>query len=159
MVRQFLAALAAFSVVVCGNALAQNESPAADPAYTWDLTELYPTVEAWEEARDEVMSKFEEIESRRGTLGGQRRQPLRHTALISDTQKEAARVSTYASLNGDEDLRNNETQERRQLSQVMFARLGESTAWLQPEILRVGEEVITSYIHEDERAGAIPLWS
>ena len=57
----------------------------------------------------------------------------------------------YASLNGDEDLRLTETQERRQLGQIMFARFNEATAWIQPEIISVGREVIESYIKEDPR--------
>ena len=145
------AALAVFSLILSGALYAQDEAVEVDPRYTWDLTELYPTVEAWEEARDDVMSKFEEIESRRGTLGDSADSLYDTLQLISDTSREAARVSTYSSLNSDEDLRANEPQERRQLSQVMFSRLGEATAWVQPEVLRVGEEVINAYIHEDER--------
>ena len=49
--------------------LAQEEATEVDPKYTWDLTEIYPTLEAWEQARDEVLASFEEIEARRGTLG------------------------------------------------------------------------------------------
>lgn len=145
------AALAASIIVLSGLALAQDEANEVDPAYIWDLTELYPSVEAWDNARNDVMAQFEKIEARRGTLGDSADSLYETLLLISDTTREAARVSTYASLNADEDLRNNETQERRQLSQVMFSRLGEATAWVQPEVLRVGEEVIMAYIKEDER--------
>ncbi|NNJ65912.1 MAG: oligoendopeptidase F family protein, partial [Xanthomonadales bacterium] len=54
-------------------------------------------------------------------------------------------------MNADEDLRVTVTDERRQLSRTMFARLNEATAWMQPEILRVGEETIRSFIAEDDR--------
>jgi len=151
MTFRYSAALAALSIMFAGTALAQEEATEVDPKYTWDLTELYPSVEAWEEARIGVMAKFEEIEARRGTLGDSAESLYEALALISDTSREAARVSTYSNLNADEDLRDNDTQERRQLSQVMYARLGEATAWVQPEVLRVGEEVINSYIHDDKR--------
>ncbi len=145
------AALTAFLIVMAGTALAQDEAATVDPKYTWDLTELYPSVEAWEKARNEVMSRFEEIEARRGTLGDSAESLYSTLLLISDTTRDAARVSTYSNLNADEDVRLSDTQERQQLSQVMFARLGESTAWLQPEVLRVGEEIIRSYIKADKR--------
>lgn len=132
-------------------ALAQDETKEVDPRYTWDLTELYPSVEAWEEARQEVLASLEDIEARRGTLGESANDLYETLALISDTTRQAARVSTYAGLKADEDLRVSETQERRQLAQIMFSRLNEATAWLQPEILRVGEEVIHAYLNEDER--------
>ena len=49
--------------------MAAEDKPAVDPAYTWDLTELYPSVEAWSEARDEVLAGLEKVIARRGTLG------------------------------------------------------------------------------------------
>ena len=128
-----------------------DEASEVDPKYTWDLTEIYPSLEAWVEARDEVLASFEEVEARRGTLGNSANDLYEALALISDTTRKAARVSSYASLNADEDLRVTDTQERRQLGQIMFSRFNEATAWMQPEILRVGEEVINAYLKEEER--------
>ena len=130
---------------------AQDDAAPVNPKYTWDLTEIYPSVEAWEKARNEVLASFEEIEARRGTLGKSADDLYQTLSLISDTSRKAARVSTYAGLNADEDLRVTETQERRQLGQIMFSRFNEATAWLQPEILRVGEEVIQSYLNEEPK--------
>ena len=138
-------------LILAGHGFAQEAAEEVDPKYTWDLTEIYPSVEAWEEARNAVMVKFESIEARRGTLGNSAGDLYDALALVSDTSREAARVFVYASLNADEDLRETDTQERRQLGQVMFARMTEATAWMQPEILRVGEEVINDFIKEDER--------
>ena len=52
-------------------------------------------------------------------------------------------------------MRVTETQERDQLGDIMFARFGEATAWMQPELLEVGREVIESYIKEDEATGSV----
>ena len=138
-------------LVLAGHGFAQETAEEVDPKYTWDLTEIYPSVEAWGEARNAVMVKFESIEALRGTLGNSAGDLYDALALVSDTSREAARVFVYASLNADEDLRETDTQERRQLGQVMFARMNEATAWMQPEILRVGEKVINDFIKEDER--------
>ncbi len=151
MTLKYKAALAAFSIIFASVTFAQDETVDVDPKYTWDLTEIYPSVEAWVQAREDVMTRFEDIESRRGTLGDSAEALYDTLLLISDTSREAARVSTYANLKADEDLRDNTTQERSQLSEVMFSRLGEATAWVQPEVLRVGEAVIAAYIQEDER--------
>ena len=137
--------------LVAAAGLCQADDTGVDARYTWDLREIYPSVEAWGEAREAVMARFEEIDARRGTLGDSAGDLYETLALVSDISREAARISTYASLNADEDLRATELQERRQLAQLMFARLNESTAWMQPEILRVGEEVITAYINEEPR--------
>lgn len=131
-------------------AFAQDEE-SVDPKYTWDLTELFPSIDAWNEAREEILADFNKIEARRGSLGTSADSLYETYRLVSDTLKKAGRVYVYASLNSDEDLRITDTQERNQLGSIMFSRFGESTAWMQPEIIEVGREVIESYIHEDER--------
>ena len=137
----------ACTLLLAVNALAQD----VDPRYTWDLTELYATPADWAAAREAVLADLERIEALRGTLGDSADALYDALSLISATQKERSRVSTYASLNADEDLRVTETQERRQLAQIMSARFAEATAWVQPELLAVGEEVIDAYVNEDER--------
>ncbi len=54
--RKFYA-LAAIVLVALpvSTGLAQDDA-ALDPKYTWDLTEFYPTVDAWNEAREEVLA-------------------------------------------------------------------------------------------------------
>ena len=148
-----LATLAAAVLAALPHALAEEDTPATpvDPQYTWDLTELYPSVAAWNQAREEVLAEFEAIEARRGTLGASADSLYQAYRHVSDTLKKAGRIAVYSSLNRDEDLRVTETQERGQLGSIMFARFNEATAWMQPELLQVGREVIESYINEDER--------
>ena len=138
--------------LLAGPLLADDEaSGVVDPRYTWDLSELYATPEDWEAARQQVMDDLGKIEARRGTLGDSADSLYETLSLVSDTLKETGRIFVYATLNGDEDLRNSELQERRQLAQIAFARYTESTAWIQPETLAVGREVIESYLKEDRR--------
>ena len=59
MHRTLLCAVAMFATLPLAG-LADADEAAADPKYTWDLTDLYPTVDDWNRAREE---------SRRGTLG------------------------------------------------------------------------------------------
>lgn len=128
-----------------------QEEPAVDRKYTWDLGDLYPSVEAWNAAREEVLAELDQIESYRGTLDDSADALYRAHRQVSDTYRKAGRVYVYASLNADEDLRVTDTQERDQLAQIMFSRFTEATAWMQPEIIAAGREVIESYIKEDQR--------
>ncbi len=128
-----------------------HETAEVDPGATWDLTELFPTVEAWEAAREEVLAEFPKIEARKGTLGDSAESLYEAYRHVSDTLRKGGRVFVYASLNADEDLRESETQERRQLAQIMFSQFTEATAWMQPELIEIGREVIESFIDEDER--------
>lgn len=131
-------------------AIAQEE-PAVDPKYTWDLTELWATVDDWSTAREEVIASLDQLEARKGTLGDSADSLYTTLRMMSDTLRKAGRVFVYASLNADENLGNPETQERRQLAQIMFGRMNEATAWFQPELLAVGAEKIRQFQAEDER--------
>ena len=151
MQRVTLALLAGAWLILAGPTDAKESAETIDPKYTWDLTEIYPSVEAWDRARDAVMQDFEKLEMRRGTLGDSADSLYTAMQMYSDAYRNSARVSVYASLMRDEDLRVTETQERAQLGDIMFARFSEATAWIQPEVLKVGREVIESYINEDNR--------
>ncbi|MGH8167346.1 MAG: oligoendopeptidase F [Woeseiaceae bacterium] len=149
--HRLIPALAATSLLIAAPASADEIQEKTDPAYTWDLTELYATVEDWNVAREQVLEDLQKIDARRGTLGESADSLYQTMDLVSETTRDALRVYAYASLAGDEDLRDNETQERKQLGDIMYARFTEATAWIQPELLDVGREVIDAYINEDER--------
>ena len=98
-----------------------------------------------------MLAEFEKIEARRGTLGDSAESLYEAYRHVSDTLRKGYRVYAYASLNGDEDLRVGETQERLQLAQIMLSQFNEATAWMAPELLEAGREVVESFINEDER--------
>src|SRR5690606_7358308 len=146
----------AAAALLCAGALPSAAEPTSqeggvDPAYTWDLTELFPTREAWDAAREQVLADLQKIDKHRGTLGESADSLYQALDLVSDTTRAALRVYAYSSLSRDEDLRVTETEEMNQLGDIMYARFTEATAWIQPELLDVGREVIESYIKEDER--------
>jgi oligoendopeptidase F len=139
------------TLVFAQDEIENDTTVAVDTKYTWDLTELFATVEDWNQAREKVLAEFEKIEARRGTLGDSAESLYEAYSHVSDTIRKGYRVYVYASLNGDEDLRVGETQERLQLAQIMLSQFNEATAWMAPELMEVGREVIESFIKEDER--------
>ncbi len=130
---------------------AQENGPAADERYVWDLSEIYATEAEWNAAREGMLTELDSLDALRGTLGDSADSLYTALTAISDAQKTIQRVSTYASLSADEDLRVSHTQERRQLAQILTARFTEATAWVQPELLAVGRETIEAYLGEDDR--------
>ena len=153
--RKFLLPAAALLLAFSASFADNHESTEVDPNATWDLTELFPTVEAWDAARQEVLAELPKIEARRGTLGDSAESLYEAYRHVSDTLRKGGRVFVYASLNADEDLREGGPQERRQLAQIMFSQFNEATAWMQPELIEVGREVVESFIEEDERLARI----
>src|SRR6185503_15801626 len=112
----------------------------ANPAYMWDLNDLYPSPEAWTAAQQKAKAQVDALDKYKGTLGKSAKAMLEALAAISDAGREVARLNVYASLKGDEDVRIAENQERVQLGQALGSRLSEKTAWASPEIIAIGAD-------------------
>ena len=151
------AALALLLALPVPPALAAQDQAVQDPtageSARWDLTHLFPTLDAWDAARRDVLARLPAIEARRGTLGESAASLLQAAQLISDTRRAAGRVSTYASLAADEDLRVSATQERRQLARSMWTKVSEATSWYRPEVLAVGRDRITEFLQREPALG------
>ncbi len=118
---------------------------AAEPNTMWDLTELYPSADAWTKTKDTTTATIEKLDRYKGTLGNSAGDMLAALTAISDVRREVDRLSVYASLKGYEDVRVSQNQERRQLAQTLVSRLGEKTAWLMPEVLTVGADKVKAF--------------
>lgn len=124
---------------------------AGDIAPVWDLSALYPSVDAWDADRQAVLARIDDIEARRATFGDT-------AETVADTYDElsalllrAYRVFTYASLRADENLADGEALARRGAAQQMFSALSQATAWIAPAVQALGEEAIEAYIAEEPR--------
>ncbi len=120
-----------------------------DMSYMWDLTELYPTPEAWSEAHDTIRAAADGLDSFQGSLGQSAAAMLAGLDAISRVQKDLARLYVYSSLKADEDLGNAPNQERRQQAGALLTILGENTAWVAPEILELGAERVRAFQAEE----------
>ena len=141
-------------MVLLGGSLSINVSLSAQnnsfEPYEWDLTELYPSLEAWEAERQRLLDRIDDIDEFRGTLGNDADSLYAAMRYVSDVYREILRVYSYASMEQDEDLRVTPAQERNQLSEGLFARFSQATAWIDPELITVGETRIASFIDDNE---------
>ena len=62
-----------------------------------------------------------------------------------DLQRGDARLSAYAGLKADEDVRIAQNQERQQLAAALNTQLGEKTAWVTPEIIALGSKKVLAF--------------
>jgi len=119
---------------------------AAEPRTTWDLTEMFPTPEAFLEARAAVAARIPEIEACRGTLGQSAEALERCLDLWAELDRTFSKVAIYAFLTADKDLRDPAGQQLRAETQRVGVELGTATSWLQPEILAIGSDTVESFI-------------
>jgi oligoendopeptidase F len=148
--RELIISTAAFAAMSQGaSASFAQAATAASGGAQWDLSDLYPSVAAWEAKRRELAAQIARLPSFKGTLGkgaGSLRTALQ---AISDAYRETARLYIYASLKADEDLRIGANQERKSQAQDVYTALSEATSWLNPEVLRVGAQRVHAFLAAD----------
>jgi oligoendopeptidase F len=119
--------------------------PADNPAYSWDLSELYPSPQAWATEHSKILAQANALDEYRDTLGRSPGDMLTALSAISDAKKESARLGTYASLKGDENVTIGMNQERVQAAQILATAISEKTAWLTPEIIKLGADKVHAF--------------
>jgi oligoendopeptidase F len=131
-------------------AIAADAPPLAQRAHvTWDLTELYPTDAAWEAERKSIADALPRLADFKGTLGKDAVGLAKGLQTISDLQRRLGRLSTYASLKRDEDTRNAANQDRLQRAELLSTDLAAATAFVNPEIIQIGQAKIDQFIAAD----------
>jgi len=125
-----------------------GEASAPKEADTWDLTQVYPTVEEWEAATTKADAGIEALSTCKGQLAdpAMLRSCLeRIDALVLLVQ----RIDTYAGNHSNADVRDAEWRARAQRASLLWAAFGEAVSWFEPEVLKLGEKKVEKAIAKD----------
>jgi len=117
----------------------------------WDLTDLFPSVEAWETELNAVSDGIPELESYQGRLWESAATLEEALKVRSALYRKLAHVSAYASLKSDENLAESEHRARKQRVSSVGSNLWQSSSWMAPEIISLGSEKIEAFIAEAPR--------
>jgi oligoendopeptidase F len=112
----------------------RRELPVID---TWNLDDIFPSWDAWEEAYTTLEQNINAYAERQGTLA-QGADSLLDAMHASDALGQLAyKVYYFTSLHYDEDQRDNDANARRQRVQLLLARWRQATSWFNPELLAI----------------------
>lgn len=126
---------------------ARTDVPEAE---RWNLSDIFPSWEAWRESYDDLDRRVQAYGARKGTLGSSP-SALLEALRESDTMGQLAyKVWYYASLAHDEDQRDNQVGAKRQQVQLLFAQWRQATAWFNPELLAVPLDTLRAWMGADE---------
>jgi oligoendopeptidase F len=138
--KRIIVLLVATGLAITGYAEEQKD--------TWNLSDLYPTVDDWYKAKDELSASLPKIDDCKGKLGESAEKLLACSDMLSDIFKTFSRIASYAAMASDADTRDNENSQRRTEVQILGSKLTEKISFIDPEILGIDEPTLTGYLSE-----------
>lgn len=113
---------------------------------TWNLSDLFPSDEAWAKGLDSVIAAIPGVTQFKGRLGESPATLLACLNAWEALQKQVTRVSTYASLRQSEDGTNQANQGLMGRSAAMLAQAGAALSFLRSEILALPDGTVERFL-------------
>lgn len=118
--------------------------------YTWDLSALYVSKDAWEKDLAEIGAITAEIEKMEGNVTVSAENLLFTLEQMAKAEQKLELAFSYASRLYDQDQKNTAHQAMSQKMFGLYTDYSSRTAFVVPEILAAEESTIESYIKEKE---------
>ncbi|MCF7973685.1 MAG: oligoendopeptidase F [Phycisphaerae bacterium] len=120
-----------------------------DPRYQWQLEDIYPTLEAWTQAREALAAEFDQVLQYQGQLSKSAKHLLDCLEFGSHMSKELSRLYCYASMQSDLDTRKSETLSLRQQVEQMITEYTAKASFVEPEIVAMDQAVLADFMAKD----------
>jgi oligoendopeptidase F len=141
------------------NSLAQS-SPrsASDQKYSWDLTEIYPSVDAWKQDKDVLLKKANKFEGYKGRLMESPESLLGGLRAYEDFVRQMQKLFLFPRFHLDLDQRNQEYAALLNEFMAFYTGLTEVISFLEPEILKADAGTVRRYIQEEPALEAFDFY-
>lgn len=117
--------------------------------YKWDLTDLYASDEAWKSEKDRIQNEMQRMAEYRGKLTKSATLLLEVMEFNSDLVKDMMRLSSYASMNSDQDTRVTKYTGMQQELQQLFSQYGALTSFVEPELLSLEDSKLNAFLQQE----------
>jgi oligoendopeptidase F len=122
-----------------------------DQKYTWNAESVFPTPEAWETELNAILATLPEVKELQGHLGDSPARLADALASIEDLFARANRVFMYAGFAYSVDTTSQAASAMQGRAQGMYGQVAAAAAFLNPELLAVGEETLRKWIKAEPR--------
>ena len=112
-----------------------------NPAFQWNLSDIYQDYSAWEQALKDAAEKVAAVPEIAGTLGESAEALKKGLDRLYDAAERAERVYVYAFLNSSGDNSNAQAQDMEARATRLYVDFSTASAFLNPEILSIDSDI------------------
>ena len=116
--------------------------------YKWDNAILYKNVDEWQKDRESIEKQLDKLKQFSGILGESADNLYSALRLYMDITKSYYKLADYAGRLSDEDTRISANQSLNQQQTTLGTKFGETSAFINPEILKLDPEKIKNFFKE-----------
>ena len=116
--------------------------------FTWDLTDIFPSDEAWRAEYEALKPYAEAVAAYRGRLGESAETLLAYFRLDDELNVRVGRLYGYANCKADEDTSNGFYQDLRGKALSLSVTLSGAGAFAASELLALSDETLTRFYAE-----------
>lgn len=119
--------------------------------YKWKLGDLYPSDQAWAEAKAAAAKRLPEFARHRGHLADSPRALGDALSDMGKLQNDLERLIVYASARSDEDTREARQRAMKSEAERLAVEASAAFSWVRPEILAMSAEQVRRALGEEPR--------
>ncbi|WP_032913541.1 oligoendopeptidase F [Streptococcus sanguinis] len=116
--------------------------------YTWDLSTIFPTDEAFEAELAQVSEEVKKAAGLAGHLLNSADSLLTTTEVQLDLMRRIEKLYSYAHMKNDQDTRVAKYQEYQAKGMTLYSDFGQSFAFYEPEFMAITEEQYQAFLAE-----------
>ncbi len=118
---------------------------------TWNLENIFPSVDAWESAKEDVLAMVPSLAEYKGRLSESPETLGDFFQAYEKAIRLAAKVMVYGMLGSAVDSTDQEAQARAGQGQSVFVRLNAATSFINPELMAIGFDTLREWTQKDDR--------
>ncbi len=119
--------------------------------YQWSRTDLYPDAAAWEAELAALTEDIPKLKRFQGRLSQSPEILLQAKNEVHSLVARFSRLRTYSALLFDVDMGISEYRQMSGKVSLLGPLFGESTSWMQPELLEINPDIIKGWMAKDEQ--------
>ncbi|RAK11149.1 oligoendopeptidase F [Halanaerobium saccharolyticum] len=121
-----------------------------DEKYKWNLNDIYEDDQKFETELDNVLVEVKKIKEIKDDFTDSADKLLSSLNKIIKIEEKTAKLYTYAHMKYDQNTQNEKYQSYKNKAMMVYNKLSNSTAFMVPAIIQLGEEKLESYKSENE---------
>jgi oligoendopeptidase F len=118
-------------------------------AYTWNLVDLYPSDEAWDQSKKDIVTQMKGMDQYKNKVGSSAVTLLACLELNSKIIKELGRLYSYAEMKSDQDTRNAGTMAKKQELIQIWTDYDSRISFIEPELVKLYKKKIDKFLKKE----------